>query len=345
MPKSIAVGVLTQEGGAHLELYFAALASCPEVEAVAVADPSGKCIPAARAKLGPKFKDAFKDAGDLLAKVQPQVILVSMEAVQSPPVIEAALDAGCHVLAEKPACVRAADFARLVRKAEQKHRHLMLTLANRTLATVREARRLVGAGQLGKVYGAELHLIADQTRLTREQWRKSWLGSKARAGGGSLAWLGIHWIDLVLYITGLKLRQVAGFVGNVGGQPLDTEDSAVLALRFDSGANGTYTSGYYLDKGYQSHLQIWADHGWLRLAAVEETPLEWYSTKDSKDAKVERFASPKGSRGYAPFIHEGIRACVTGEAPPITGAECLHVLQAVFAFYEAGRTGRTQDVG
>ena len=43
---------------------------------------------------------------------------------------------------------------------------------------------------------------------------------------------------------------------NVGGQPIDTEDSAVVALRFDNGMLGTLTSGYYLDRGYHSLLKI-----------------------------------------------------------------------------------------
>src|SRR5207248_6975460 len=140
--------------------------------------------------------------------------------------------AGCHVFAEKPSCVRAEDFEPLVRKAQRKHRHLMLALANRLHPCVAEARRLLRDGRLGKVYGAEVHLVADQTRLTRESYRKEWFCSKARAGGGHLIWLGIHWLDLALYLTGLKVEQVTGFTGVVGGQPLDVEDSAALALRF-----------------------------------------------------------------------------------------------------------------
>jgi len=193
----------------------------------------------------------------MLKGFEPQMAVVSLEAAAAPPAIEAALDAACHVFAEKPSCTRAADFEKLVRKAQQKHRHLMLALANRSHAPVREARRLVRAGKLGKVYGVEVHLVTDQTRLKNEEYRKSWFCSKARAGGGQLIWVGIHWLDLALYVTGLKVKQVAGFAGVVGGQPIDVEDSAALSLRFDNGSFGTMTSGYYLDKGYQSHVQVW----------------------------------------------------------------------------------------
>ncbi len=345
MPKAIRVGVITQAEGAHLPDYFESLAKIEEAESVALSDPSGKSVAAARKALGAKLKDVYKDPAELLKRFEPHLAIVSLEAVAAPPAIAAALDAGCHVFAEKPSCTRAEDFQKLTRQAQQKHRHLMLAMGNRSHAPVREARRLVRAGKLGKIYGVEVHLVTDQTRLKSEEYRKSWFCSKARAGGGQLIWVGIHWLDLALHVTGLRVKQVAGFAGIVGGQPLDIEDSAALSLRFDNGSFGTMTSGYYLDKGYQSHVQVWGEHGWLRLAAVEELPLEWYSSKDDKDAKIQRFEYPKGERGYLAFLKAAVRASAGLEEPPISADEGLHVLQSIFAFYEAAKTGRVQTVG
>jgi predicted dehydrogenase len=272
------------------------------------------------------------------------MVVVTLPAVDSPPAIAAALDAGCHVLSEKPACVRAEDFEPLVKKAQQKHRYLMLALANRSHAPIQEARKLVQSGALGKLYGADLHLIADQTRLKSPAYRKQWVASKARAGGGHLIWLGIHWLDLVQFISGQHVTQVAGFTANVGGQPLDVEDSAVIALRYDGGMQGTMHSGFYLDKGYHSHLVIWGEHGWLRCHAVEDQPLEWYSTKGTDKPQVQRFEYPKGNRGYTPFVRATVRAGAGLEAAPITGEECLHVLKTIFAAYRAADSGKSQTI-
>jgi predicted dehydrogenase len=344
MPKAIKVAVITQAEGAHLPDYFGSLAKIEEAESVALSDPSGKTADAARKALGAKLKEVFKDPADLLKRFEPHLAVVSLEAVQAPAAIRAALDAGCHVFAEKPSCTRAEDFEKLTVLAQRKHRHLMLALANRSHAPVREARRLIRAGKLGKVYGVEIHLVTDQTRLKSEEYRKSWLCSKARAGGGQLIWVGIHWLDLALHVTSLRVKQVTGFAGVVGGQPLDIEDSAALSLRFDNGSFGTMTSGYYLDKGYQSHVQVWGENGWLRLAAVEELPLEWYSNKDVKEGKTERFEYPKGERGYLAFLRSAVRASAGLEGPPISADEGLHVLRSIFAFYEAAKTGRVQTV-
>lgn len=344
MPKTIKVAVITQENGAHLPDYFGSLAKIEEAESVALCDPSEKSIEMARAALGDKLKEVYKDSSELLKKYAPHMAIVSLEAVNAPPAIDAALEAGCHVFAEKPSCVRAEDYAKLVTKAQVKHRHLMLAMANRPHTPVREARRLIREGKLGKIYAVEANLVTDQTRLKSADYRKTWFCSKARAGGGIMTWVGIHWLDLLLHITGLKVQQVTGFAGNVGGQPIDIEDSAVLTMKFDNGSFGTFTTGYYLDKGYHSHVKVWGENGWLRLAAVEEQPLEWYSNKDVKEPKVELFQYDKGGRGYLNFMRSAVRASAGLEDPPITPAEGLHVLRTIFAFYEAAKTGKTQTV-
>lgn len=339
----ITVAVLTNVGGAHLDAYLAGLAVTEEVDAVVVADPSGASEASARKTLGAKLKSFEKDHAKALADHQPAMALVTMEAVQSPPVIKAALEANCHVLAEKPSCVRAEDFEPLVTLADMKHRHLMLALANRLLGTVQAAKKLIHSGQIGKIYGCELHIVADQTRLKSPTYHQSWFADRARSGGGHLMWLGIHWIDLVMFMTESKIVEAAGFTGIVGGQPLKAEDSAAMALRFDNGSFGTITSGYYLDRGYHSHIKIWGSHGWVQLEPHGGEPLQWYSTKDTPP-QIKKHEGPAKDSSYTPWVKECVRASLGLVPPPLTGAESLHALKTVFACYRAAETGRAQRV-
>jgi len=340
----IPVAILTHAAGPHLDAYLAGLAASSEVGEVSIADPSGATFAAAQKVLGPKLKVTGKDVAAVLREAKPKMALVTMEAVLAPPAIDAALEHGCHVMAEKPACVRAADFEPLVRKAEGKHLHLMLALANRLRPEVREARRLVSEGRLGKLYGAELHLIADQTRLKSESYRKTWFAQKARAGGGHLIWLGIHWLDLAMFVTGTGIEAVAGFSGNVGGQPMDVEDSNAAALRFSNGMFGTMTSGYYLDRGYHQHLKLWGEKGWLEVRQQNEIMLKWYSTAEPKVSGVQNFTPPNEPTGYTPWVHACVRAAAGLQDPPVTGREGLRVLDAIYAFYEAAKLGQTKSV-
>src|SRR5204862_6517196 len=114
---------------------------------------------------GAKLAGSFRSPGELFARHKPALALVTMEALVAPPAVRSALSAGCHVLAEKPACVKPADFEALVRQAEQAKRSLVLALANRVDPVIVEMRRIVQSGEIGKPYGMDLQIVADQTRL------------------------------------------------------------------------------------------------------------------------------------------------------------------------------------
>jgi predicted dehydrogenase len=335
--------VLTDVGGAHLDGYFTGLAASEEVAAVVVVDPSGASEAVAKKALSAKLKSFERDHVKALADHQPTFAIVTVEAVQAPPIIQAALEANCHVLAEKPSCVRAADFESLTRLADMKHRNLALAFANRQLGTVQAARKLIRSGQIGQIYGCELHIVADQTRLKNANYHKSWFADRARSGGGHLMWLGIHWIDLIMYLTESKIIETAGFAGLVGGQPLQIEDSAAMALRFDNGSFGTITSGYYLDKGYHSHFKIWGSHGWVQLEPHGGEPLQWYSTKETPP-QIQKYAGPANDSSYTPLVKACVRASLNLEPPPVTGADSLLALKTIFACYRAAETGQTQKV-
>jgi predicted dehydrogenase len=337
------VGVITNAEGAHLDLYFAALAETPEVESVVLADPSGKIVLDAGKRLGEKLIATYDSHEAMLERERPGMALVSLEARLAPPAIEAALEADCHVMAEKPACVRIEDFTRLAALAERKQRHLMLALANRLNPEVLEARRLIQEGKLGKIYGLEMHLVADQTRLSRPAYHASWYARKDRAGGGHLIWLGTHWLDLAMLLTGSRITAVSGFSGVVGGQPLDVEDSAALAFQFDNGSFGTMTSGYYLDKGYHSHIKIWGSRGWLQIERHGGTPLAWYS-QDEPKPEIHRIENLEGPSGYSPFVRACVRAVAGMGPPPLASRESLRALETVYAAYRAAETGQRQTL-
>ncbi len=338
------VALITHADGPHLGAYIEALAKVPEAGTVSLCDASGGAVAAVKKGLGEKLEDVYKSPKELFAARKPSIALITMEAAIAPPAISAALDAGCHVMAEKPACVRVEDFEPLAAKAKAKHRNLMLALANRIDPVMQEARRIVQSGEIGKVYGIDFFTIADQNRLTSPKYHQSWIAQKKRAGGGHLIWLGIHWLDLAVYITGSKVQQVAGFTGNVGGQPIDTEDSAAISMRFENGTLGTLTSGYYLDRSKQLFFKIWGSHGWVEVNHQTPNPLEWFSTKDARPA-VKRFTGATTPSGYTPFVGHVIRSAMGLEAPPLTTDDSLHALRTVFAAYRAAESGKTQRVG
>jgi len=347
MPDQIPVVVLTHAGGAHVEGYLQGLASSETCGPVILSDPDGNWAVKARQILQDRLHSVVQAPADALQQVCQgrSLALISYEARLAPPIIQAALQAGCHVLAEKPGCIRVEDFRPLVQLADSRHQFLMLAFANRLKPEIEAARRLIAEGSLGRIFGIELHLIADQTRLTNPSYHKQWYAARERAGGGHLIWLGIHWLDLAMFVTGSPIVAVTGLTANVGGQPLNVEDSAVAALRFEGRFLGTLTSGYYLQSGYHSHLQIWGSQGWLKMDPVNQKQLRWSVYQGPKAGEIQELPPSTAPNSYTPLVHASLAAALRGDSPPVTSADSLRALETVYGVYRAMETGQTQTIG
>ncbi len=344
--EEIRVGIITEPGGQHLSSFTKALGVLEGVEMVAAADPSGDFLPRARELLGARASSyqTFSDYKQMLEKIKPQLALLALEPHHTPPVMEAVLEAGGHILADKPACVRLEDFERVVRLAQSKRLQVMLGLTNRVSRPARKARELVKSGLLGKLYGTSVHLVADQTRLTKPAYWKTWMASRERAGGGKLIYHGLHYLDLVHFIAGDQISEVTGFTRNVGGQPIEVEDSAVLAFRLGEGAVGTLNTGYYLNRGYSTLVAVWGSQGWLRFDLAAGPPMTWASTHPEAPKGVQSYYYPVEPDTYYLMIEDAINAARGLAEPPITSEESYHVLKVVFAAYRAAAEGTTQGV-
>lgn len=341
MDKQISVAVLTNETGAHLSAYFSALNEIDEVKAVFLADPSQQHVKSAQSQLDSKLKNVYQKPETLFHNEKIDLALVTMEARQAPRSINLALDQGCHVFAEKPACLSVPQFEPLVQKAESKHLHLSLALANRTNPEIQFAKRLIQDGTIGKIYGVEMTLLADQTRLAIPAYHKSWYAHKDRAGGGFLSWLGIHWLDLSMYLTESSITDVSGFTALVGEQPINVEDSAALAFRYEAGFLGTLTSGYFMNRGYQSMIKIWGSKGWLEMLPFQDRHLEWTL---NHNGKVHRFDQTVEPRGYTPAVQKAVQAATGSDSPLLTSRESLRIIRTIYAFYDAAKTGKSQTI-
>lgn len=339
------VAVLTHAGGAHLSAYFSALAESKDCDEVVIADPDNRSADEAGKLLGDKLTRRYQNYAELLEKESPELCVVTMEARLASPVIEAALESGSHVFAEKPGCVTLQQFEKLATLAESKHLHLMLAFANRANPESLVARKMIQQGRIGKVYSIDMHIVADQTRLTNPDYHGTWYADKARAGGGHLIWLGIHWLDLAMFLTGTAIVKASGAIANVGGQSISAEDSAVATLQFSNGMLGTLNSGYYLDAGYHTQIRIWGSKGWVNLDSTGTEKMTWYENAGPKAKQLRTLESPVEPRGYSPFVAQVVTAIAKNAAPPITTQESLNALRTVFGIYESAETGKLVETG
>lgn len=325
--------------GPHLDEYLHALASCRGVDEIAVAAHAGLVETRARAVLGSRFPKlaVYPDTSSMMAEFPPALVIVSMEADRAPAAIETALAGGADVVAEKPACVRVEDFERLVRFATDRKRSLALAFATRLNPLAIRARDLIRGGSLGKLYAVQMMFVADQARLVEPGYQRSWRAFRSRAGGGYLAWLGIHYIDLAQFLSGARVARVGALIANAGGQPIEVEDSAALSLAFDTGITGTLQSGYYLDRGYQTGIRLWGSQGWMHLDLKGERRLVWTSGGTTKT--VVAGDDPAAANEYPAMVQAAVDSTRGTERWFITAQESLRTLRVVFAAYRSAATG------
>ena len=236
MAEGIHVVLVVNDEAAHWQGYRDRLAANDGAASVSVAVPAGERRDSILSVLGDKVRTVADDPAELLAAESPQLAVITVPPLDSPPIIDAALDAGAHVLTEKPASVTDTVLEPLARKALGCDRHLMLAFAGSQQPAVRDAARITrDEGRLGALYGVTAHYIADQARIRDvEQLQRrtgssnTWFFEKRVGGGGHLSWLGIHFVDMLHVVTGHDIVEVSAMTNVAGGQPIDVEDSAVL---------------------------------------------------------------------------------------------------------------------
>lgn len=341
------IGLVIEPTAAHLSHYLKSLKEIPGVTAVFAADTTGQTEKNVRDVFGPRLIGFYRDIDVLLEAAAAPIVILSLEAHRSPPAIAQCVQAGCHVLAEKPACVRVQDFEAIAELARARGLQLMLAFANRSAPMIQDARRIVQEGRLGRLYSVQCHTVADQTRVQRQSGNPSWYFRKEHGGGGHLAWLGIHAVDWIQHVCGTSIVEVSGYAGNVGGAAVDVEDSAVVSFRCANGMFGSLTSGYYIDRGKHISTSIWGEKGWMWLSPSNEPKLVWQEYAPAGQAPTAPQVIDYSGRNvdaYLEFIREAIHAAA-GKSPfPLTTEESLRAIQVVFAAYESAASGRRQGI-
>lgn len=211
----------------------------------------------------------------------------------------AALEAGKHVVSEKPLTISSDESAALVRLAEERGVVAAVNFNYRFYPLVQHARALVRCGEIGPVHLVHGHYVQDWLLFeTDYNWRL-----EAEAGGPSraLADIGSHWMDLVQFVTGRRIVRVFADLftlhetrqrptaqaetfrqGTGETQPvrIGTEDGGNVLLQFEGGARGVVTVSQ-VSAGRKNREWFEIDGGQRALAWNQERPNElWIGRRD-----------------------------------------------------------------
>jgi predicted dehydrogenase len=151
------------------------------------------------------------------------------------------LEAGCHVICDKPLTTTVADAAELVSIGERARRVLAVTYNYSGYPLIRQAKEMIAAGELGELRVAQLEYAQDWLTTPLEaagQKQASWRTDPQQAGAaGAVGDIGTHAFHLAEFVTGLRVSHLAADLSTqVAGRKLD--DNAQMLLRFPNGARG-----------------------------------------------------------------------------------------------------------
>jgi predicted dehydrogenase len=168
------------------------------------------------------------------------------------------MQAGKHVLCEKP-ITRTVDEARqMVTAAEQSGNFLATGFNYRFYPSFVMARRLLREGRIGA-----LDHIRSYAGYTAADHHQAWLHDEKEMGGGALRDNGIHLIDLTLYFLG-GAQDLLGFASNHVWEFPGCEDNGFLLMRNGLGQVATLQASWTEWAGYRFGLEIYGEHGIIR---------------------------------------------------------------------------------
>lgn len=255
-----------------------------------------------------------------------------------------ALQAGKHVLCEKPMALTREECREMVRAAERNGRHLLVGHNQRFLKTHQEARRLLQEGAVGKLISFETHF----THAGPETWsidagKNVWFFDKDKAVFGAMADLGVHKTDLIRYLTGQEIVLSHAFLETLDkkggdGTPIAVDDYAVCYYRLEQGAVGTMTVGWSNYGREDNSTILYGQEGVMKLYCDEKYSL----IIEKKDGtcvshEIDRIQTNAG-QSKSGVIDEFIECISEDRESIISGREALASMEAVFSAIENADT-------
>ncbi len=245
----------------------------------------------------------FTDPIEMFASGEIDAVVISTVNKVHHPLTVAAIDAGLHVLCEKPLAMDVAEADDMARRAEAAERICLVPFTYRFMPTSQYVKRLVDEGYLGRPYLLNLRYYAGYGRDGAYAWRYD----LDEAGSGVLGDLGSHWIDMAMWLFGpiTAVTCVPTHFVERGprpdGRPYEqAEDGANIVVEFDSGAQGVIvvSSMTYEDSDFgQSHqFDLFGSDGTL------------YAYNDWNDVQ-----SVRGARDGAPIAEMPIPDDIWGD--------------------------------
>lgn len=299
-----------------------------------------------------KVTRTFTDMNEMLSLKEIDAVSICTWNSAHAPCTIAALNAGKHVLCEKPMSVSQEDAKAMKEAADKNGKLLMIGFVRRYGNDCNILKDFIQSDYFGELY------YAKATYLRRKGNPGGWFGEKARSGGGPLIDLGVHVIDLVRYLMGnpkpvsvygaafkklgdrknIKGKQTYRASGATVHDICDVEDLAAALIRFDNGAVLSIEASFSLNiKKDEGKIELFGTKGGAKL----DPSLELYSEINDylADTTLDAETSLSFDGLFAKEIDHFV-SCITDNLPCISPAQDgIDIMAILDAIYQSAETG------
>jgi predicted dehydrogenase len=267
------------------------------------------------------------------------------------------LEAGKHVIVEKPLARSTSEAQQILDAAAKANRVLGVVFNRRGRHDVQIVKREVERGTFGRVY----HARAFWMRRSGIPGLGTWFTSKELAGGGPLIDLGIHVLDMAMWILGnpKPLRVSAATYAELGprgrgqwqggrfpfnpGQPYEVEDFATAMIRFEDGFTLQLDAAWaaYTGHGDEFGLSLLGSDGGAEIHAKDYAQIDTLRLYGQID-DVPTVTEPKllERHGHGEVLRLFVDSILTGAPMSPSGEEGLERVRLIEAIYQSAALGR-----
>lgn len=256
-----------------------------------------------------------------------------------------ALQAGKHVILEKPMALSLEDADRIIAAAHSAKTRLCVVLQNRYNPPMRDLRRLVDSGKLGRIL---LGNVTVRWYRPQEYYEDEWHGTWAMDGGALLN-QSIHHIDALQWMMG-EVESVFSYTATLAHR-IETEDTGIAVIRFKGGALGVIEgSTITFPANLEGSLALFGECGSVKVGGIALNRREFWKVQGELEHERELLTreqvdppSVYGSSHLA-VIEDMMTAIREGREPQTRADEARKSLALVLAMYESARTGQPVDM-
>ena len=254
------------------------------------------------------------------------------------PISMDALNAGKHVLCEKPPARSAQEAKAMADAAAENGKTLMYALVQRFGGNAQRLKKLVTAGELGDIYFGKAAYVR---RRGIPIGKEGWFVDKERSGGGALIDIGVHALDCIWWLMNSpRPVEVMGAVYSHFGHLVpddvkyDVDDGTFAQIHFENGATIILETTWALNLPGDNYIKVAGTK-----AGATLNPFTLYTEEDGK--AVDKPLNAPRINGFDEEVKHFVGCIVDGEEPISSAEQGIMLMQMLDGIYESSEKGKS----